>query len=143
MARTQPKTQPTPSDVQAHLQARASEAQRADCDTLLALLGRVTGAPATMWGPSIVGFGRYDYTYASGHGGSACLTGFAVRGRELVVYLTTEGPAQAERLARLGPHKMGKACLYLKRLADVDLDVLEALVADSVAATRARHPTPG
>lgn len=140
MARSPAKTQPAPADVQAHLQSRASDAQRADCDTLIALLSRVTGAPAAMWGPSIVGFGSYRYTYASGHSGSACLTGFAVRGRELVVYLTTEGPVQAERLARLGPHKMGKACLYLKRLSDVDLGVLEALVADSVAATRRLHP---
>lgn len=92
-----------------------------------------------MWGPSIVGFGTYTYRYASGHAGDACLVGFAIRGRELVVYLAAETPAQAARLARLGKHRIGKSCLYFKRLADLDASVLEALIAASVADVRRRY----
>jgi hypothetical protein len=74
-----------------------------------------------MWGPGIVGYGSYTYRYESGHSGDACLTGFAVRGKELVVYLIAENPEQVELLAKLGRHKMGKACLYFERLADLDV----------------------
>jgi hypothetical protein len=96
-----------------------------------------------MWGPSIVGYGSYTYRYESGHSGEACLTGFAVRGRELVVYIVAENPAQVELLAKLGKHKMGKACLYFKRLTDIDVKVLEALIAGSVAEVKRRYPNPG
>jgi NAD(P)-dependent dehydrogenase (short-subunit alcohol dehydrogenase family) len=96
-----------------------------------------------MWGPSIVGYGRYTYRYASGTSGESCVTGFAIRGRDLVVYLVAESPRQEALLARLGKHKLGKACLYLKRVADVDLAVLESLVAEAVAEVRRRHPATG
>jgi hypothetical protein len=95
-----------------------------------------------MWGPSIVGYGSYTYRYESGHSGDACLTGFAVRGKELVVYVIAESPEQIVLLAKLGGHKMGKACLYFKRLADLDAKVLEALIAGSVAEVRQRYPDP-
>jgi hypothetical protein len=93
-----------------------------------------------MWGPSIVGFGSYRYTYDSGHSGEAPLTGFAIRGRELVVYLVAEDDEQKALLSRLGPHKIGKSCLYFKRLADLDRSVLQKLVAASVAGVRRRYP---
>ncbi|HXG88528.1 MAG TPA: DUF1801 domain-containing protein [Vicinamibacterales bacterium] len=93
-------------------------------------------------GPSIVGYGSYTYRYESGHSGNACLAGFAVRGKELVVYVTAENPEQVDRLAKLGRHKIGKACLYFKRLADLDVKVLEALIAGSVAEVRRRYPHP-
>jgi hypothetical protein len=93
-----------------------------------------------MWGPSIVGYGSYAYRYESGHSGEAALVGFAVRGKELVVYLMAENPEQVKLLARLGRHKMGKSCLYFKRLADLDVEVLEALIAASVADIRRRYP---
>jgi hypothetical protein len=96
-----------------------------------------------MWGPSIVGYGSYSYRYDSGRTGESCLTGFAVRGRELVVYLVADSPGQQALLERLGPYKMGKACLYIKRLADLDLAVLEALVSESVAEVKRRHPPGG
>lgn len=138
---TAPASHATPPDVAAHLAARAATPQQqADCATLMALLGRATGEPPAMWGASIVGFGSYRYRYESGRTGTSCATGFAVRGRELVVYLMAEAPDQAAQLERLGPHKLGKACLYLKRLDGVDLGVLEALVAGSVAEVRRRHP---
>ena len=92
-----------------------------------------------MWGPSIVGYGSYRYTYESGRTGEAPLTGFAIRGRELVVYISAEGQEQRSLLSRLGKHKMGKTCLYFKQLGDLDESVLERLVAGSVAGVRRRY----
>lgn len=135
------KTQPTAASVDAYIAARASEAQRADCQALMALLGKVTGEPPRMWGPSIVGYGSYRYTYESGRSGEACLTGFAIRGRELVLYLMADGEDQVALLSKLGTHKMGKSCLYFKRLADLDASVLAQLVAGSVAELRRSHPS--
>ena len=109
----------------------------------MAMCARVTKRRPKMWGPSIVGYGSYTYRYASGHSGEMCLAGFAVRGREIVVYLDCERPAQVKRLARLGKHRMAKCCLYIKRLADVDVKVLEALIAESVAEVRRRYPDTG
>jgi len=133
------KTRPSDSSVQDYLASRASGEQLADGKALVALLQRVTGERPRMWGPSIVGFGSYRYPLASGKLGESCATGFAVRGKELVVYLVAEGPDQRALLARLGKHKLGKACLYFKRLADLDLKVLEKLVAGSLAEVRRRH----
>jgi hypothetical protein len=109
----------------------------------MAICRRLTTEAPKMWGPSIVGFGSYSYRYDSGRSGEAPLVGFAVRGREMVVYLYMDTPEQVARLARLGKHRMGKVCLYLKRLADVDVEVLEALIAGSVAEVRRRHPSEG
>ena len=93
-----------------------------------------------MWGPAIVGFGSYHYKYASGHEGDAALAAFAVRGRELVVYTEAEFEGRDALLARLGTHRTGKVCVYIRRLANVDLKVLETLVARSVADTKRRYP---
>ena len=92
-----------------------------------------------MWGPSIVGYGSYRYTYESGRSGESCVTGFAIRGSDLVVYLTAEGPEQQALLARLGKHRMGKSCLYFRCLDDLDQAVLEQLVAGSVAEVKRRY----
>lgn len=137
------KTQPTSASVEAYLASRASPEQLADCQALMALLARVTKQAPKMWGPSIVGYGSYSYRYESGRTGESCLTGFAVRGKDLVVYLVAESPEQQALLTRLGKHKMGKACLYFKRLADLDTRVLETLVSASVAETERRHAVPG
>jgi hypothetical protein len=133
------KTKPTDASVQDYIAGRGSEQQRADCRELIALLQKVTQQPPRMWGPSIVGFGSYRYTYESGHTGEAPLAGFAIRGRELVIYVDAERDEQRSLLSRLGPHRMGKSCLYFKRLADLDRPVLEKLVAGSVAEARRRH----
>ena len=138
---TETKTKPTSASVDAYLASRASPEQLTDCKAIMAMCKRVTKEQPRMWGPSIVGYGTYTYTYESGHSGSACLVGFAVRGRDLVVYIIAETPEQVELLARLGKHRMGKSCLYFKRLADLNVDVLEALIAGSVADVRRRHPT--
>jgi hypothetical protein len=133
------KTKPTDASVQDYIAGRGSEQQRADCRELIALLQKVTQQPPRMWGPSIVGFGAYRYTYESGRTGEAPLAGFAIRGRELVIYVDAERDEQRSLLSRLGPHRMGKSCLYFKRLADLDRPVLEKLVAGSVAEARRRH----
>ncbi len=133
------KTAPTGASVEDYISSRASVRQRADCRELMALLKKVTRQSPYMWGPSIVGYGTYRYTYESGHGGEAPLVGFAIRGSKLVVYVTAEDPAQQALLARLGKHEMGKSCLYFKQLADLDKGVLEQLVAASVAEVKRRH----
>lgn len=137
------KTKPTGASVDAYLASRASPEQLTDCRAIMAMCKRVTKQSPKMWGPSIVGYGTYTYRYESGHSGDACLVGFAVRGRDLVVYIDVDSPAQAERLAKLGKHRMGKCCLYLKRLADLDVKVLEALIAASVAEVKRRYPRSG
>jgi Domain of unknown function (DU1801) len=134
------KTKPTSVKVDDYLASRASEEQLADCMELMALLKRVTKQPPRMWGPSIVGYGSYSYKYESGRTGESCLTGFAVRGKELVVYLVAESTEQQALLSKLGKHKMGKACLYFKRLAELDTQVLENLVSASVVELKRRHP---
>ena len=133
------KTRFTDASVEDYIAARGSEQQRADCRELIALLKEATQQPPRMWGPSIVGFGSYRYTYESGHSGEAPLTGFAIRGRELVIYLVVERDEQKSLLSNLGPHKMGKSCLYFKRLADLDRSVLRKLVAGAVADVRRRY----
>jgi Domain of unknown function (DU1801) len=133
------KTRFTGASVEDYIAARGSEQQRADCRELIALLEKVTRQPPRMWGPSIVGFGSYRYTYDSGHSGEAPLAGFAIRGRELVIYLAPEQDDQKSLRSKLGPHKMTKSCLYFKRLADLDRSVLEKLVVGSVAEVRRRY----
>ena len=137
------KTKPTDASIDAYLASRASPEQLTDCKAIMAMCKRVTKQQPKMWGPSIVGYGSYTYKYESGHSGQACLAGFAIRGKELVVYLSAENPRQVELLAKLGKHKMGKACLYFKRLADLDATVLEALIAGSVAEVKRRYPNTG
>ena len=133
------KTKPTGASVDDYLASRASEQQHAESRELMAMLARVTGESPHMWGPSIVGYGRYRYTYESGHSGEAPVVGFAVRGREFVIYVLAESEAQRALLSRLGRYELGKSCLYFKRLSDLDPSVLEQLVANSVAEVRRRH----
>jgi Domain of unknown function (DU1801) len=130
-------TRPTDADVEEFLDAVPDEQQRADARTLCALMSEITGEPPVLWGPSIVGFGSYRYRYESGHEGTSSLAGFAPRKGNLVVYLVGGfEDRHGKLLAKLGPHKAGKGCLYLKRLADVDLDVLRELIERSVRVRR-------
>ena len=133
------KTRPTGASVDGYIAARGTEQQRADCRELIALLRKATRQPPRMWGPSIVGFGSYRYTYESGRTGESPLAGFAIRGRELVIYLVPNRDEQKALLSRLGPHKMGKSCLYFRRLADLDRPVLEQLIAVSIADVKRRY----
>lgn len=127
------KTKPTAASIEDYIASRASEQQRIDCHELMALLKKITHQQPKMWGPSIVGYGSYKYIYDSGRTGEAPLAGFAIRGRELVVYLMAEGAKQQALLSKLGKHRFGKACLYFKRLADLDQSVLEKLIVGSIS----------
>lgn len=133
------KTKPTDASIEAYLASRANAQQRADCGVLMAMFERLTGEAPKMWGPSIVGYGVYRYTYESGRTGEAPLAGFAIRGRELVVYLMCEEGAQAALLSRLGKHRMTTSCLYFKQLADLDVEVLERLVIESIEEVKRRY----
>jgi hypothetical protein len=132
------KTKPTRVSAERHIAAIANAEQRKDAQTLAALMRRVTRQKPRMWGPSIVGFGSFHYKYASGHEGDTAA--FAVRGTSLVVYTAEDFKGRDDLLARLGKHKTGKVCVYIRRLADVDLKVLEKLVAKSVADAKQRYP---
>jgi hypothetical protein len=136
------KTKFTGASVKDYIASRANAQQRSDCRELISLLRGVTRKPPRMWGPSIVGFGSYKYTYESGHSGEAPLAGFAIRGRDLVVYLLADGK-QRSLLSRLGKHSMGKSCLYFRQLADLDTSVLKQLVTNCIADTRRRYGSKG
>jgi hypothetical protein len=133
------KTKASDASVEDYIDSRANDGRRADCKALMSIFKTVTRQQPRMWGPSIVGYGSYRYTYESGRTGEMCLAGFALRGRELVVYLVPEGNEQQALLSRLGKHRMGKCCLYFKRLADLDKTVLKQLVANSVRELTRRY----
>lgn len=134
----QNKTQATPDSVDAFLEAVPHPQRRADCRQVVELMAEVSGEPAVMWGKSIIGFGTYHYRYESGREGDFMRVGVSPRARELTLYIMPGFAAYADLLAALGPHRTGKACLYIKRLADVDLAVLRQLIAASLEALSAR-----
>jgi hypothetical protein len=135
-------TVPTDADVAAFIAGVPDDVRRRDAETLVGLLREVTGQQPVMWGPSIVGFGSYHYVYDSGREGDAAAVGFSPRKASTTVYLADGFDAYADELARLGPHSLGKSCLYLKDLAKVDLGVLEQLVRRSYETTT-RTSSPG
>jgi hypothetical protein len=132
------KTKPTKVNVAEFLEKIPNEERRQDCKTLLKLMKKVTGEKPVLWGPSIVGFGTYHYKYASGHEGDMCIAGFANR-KDLTVYILRDFPGYEALMKKLGKHKMGVSCLYMKKLADVDLDVLETLIRRSVESCASKH----
>ena len=140
MAKATNKTTPTDASVTRYLEAIDDPARRADCDRLVELMQRVTGEPPVMWGSSIVGFDSYHYVYDSGREGDMCLTGFSSRKSALSIYIMSGFDDRPDLMERLGKFKTGKSCLYVKRLDEIDLDVLEALVRESVAVMRERYP---
>ena len=133
------KTKATTISVPLFLDACADEERRADAKALAKLMQKVTGDEPTMWGPSIVGFGSYHYTYESGREGDMPIVAFSPRKAANVLYGAIGFGGAEALLARLGKHTTGKACLYIKKLADVDMKVLETLVRKAVAATKAAH----
>ena len=132
------KTKVTEASVESYFSAIKDEARRRDCEALARLMTKATKQPPKMWGTSIVGFGSYHYKYESGREGDSCLTGFSSRKGDISIYLVAGFPGQEGLLSKLGKHKLGKGCLYVRKLSDVDLKVLEQLIADSVA-ERKRH----
>jgi hypothetical protein len=129
----EPKTKPTEVDARSFLNRVEDARQRADAFRLLDLMREVTGQEPRMWGPTIVGFGEYHYVYDSGHEGDTCLTGFSPRKGALALYFTSGLQERfAEQLRKLGKAKAAKGCLYVKKLADVDLDVLREMIRANV-----------
>lgn len=128
------KTKPTAVSVAAFIDAVEHPVRRADARVLREMMERVTGEPATMWGPTMIGFGTYHYRYASGHEADMCRVAFSPRSANLVLYVGGF-PEYEEMLAGLGKHKRSKACLYVNKLADVDLAVLEEIARRTYQAT--------
>jgi hypothetical protein len=133
------KTKPTELSVAEFIDALPDPAQRADAKALVRLMQAATGEKPKMWGPAIIGFGAYHYKYESGREGDMPLAGFSPRKAQLVLYNLTGFPGSEALLARLGKHTTGKACLNIKKLADVNGEVLQALTSAAAAAMRARH----
>lgn len=132
--RAEAKTQPTGASVEAFVDAVEPERRREDAWTLLDLMRRATGEEPVMWGPSIIGFGRYTLTYADGRVGDWPAASFSPRKAASTIYLLDAFEGREELLSRLGPHTTGKVCVYVKRVSDLDLDVLEDLVRRSYRA---------
>ena len=138
---TDSKTKPAELSAAAFIDALPDETRRADAKGPIKLIESATGEKPKMWGPSIVGFGSHHYKYESGREGDVPLAGFSPRKAATVLYgLMGSGESEA-LLAKLGKHTTGKGCLYIKKLADVDSKALKSLLVQSVAATRARHPS--
>ena len=134
------KTKETDADVTAFLNAVPDERKRADAFRLVEIMRQESGEEPRMWGPSIVGFGRYHYKYASGHEGDAPLLGFSPRKASLTLYIVTDFMRHEEQLSRLGKYTTSKVCLYIKRLDDVDEEVLRQMMRDTLAHMRATYP---
>ena len=136
---TQRKTSQNEGDVNAFLDAVENPRRRADARQLLDLMQTVTGEPPKMWGPGIVGFGKYHYRYASGREGDSLVVGFAPRKRNLVIYIMPGFSDYGELLGKLGKFRTGRSCLYVNKLDDVDLQLLEQLVRESVEEMKRRY----
>ncbi|QTN18184.1 DUF1801 domain-containing protein [Brevundimonas sp. AJA228-03] len=134
------KPRPTAVSVEDFIAAVEDPRRREDAAAVVALLARATGLAPTMWGSSIIGFGRYHYRYDSGHEGDAPLVGFAPRKANLVFYMAAGEAARADVLSRLGKHKTGKGCVYVNRLSDIDPDVLVEMARGSIETLQARYP---
>ncbi|MEO0882293.1 MAG: DUF1801 domain-containing protein [Pseudomonadota bacterium] len=141
MAKPQNKTRPTAIDPRAFVAAVEHPKRRADAEVLLDFFDRVTGMTAKMWGPSIIGYGTYHYKYDSGREGDMCMTGFSPRKANLVMYILPGYAKMGDMLDRLGKHKIGKSCLYINKLADIDMDVLEEIVVAGLKDVRERYET--
>lgn len=134
------KTKKNNADVSAFLAQVTPDQKQTDSFTIAQLMESITGKKPKMWGGSIVGYGQYHYRYESGREGDWFLTGFSPRKQNLTVYLIGGFPEKDALLARLGKHSVGKSCLYIKRLEQVDLEVLEILIRKSVTAIQEKYP---
>jgi len=135
------KTKPTKASVAKFIAAIPDERRRAECRQLLKVHKAATGKRPVLWGPSIIGYGKYHYKYASGHEGECCIAGFSPRKAALTVYIMAGFPEYGPLLKKLGPHKKSVSCLYLKNLDGIDLKVLETMIRKSVADVRRRATT--
>lgn len=143
MAKSSNKTKATDVDPKAFIATVEPQRRKDDAETLLAFFNRITGLAPKMWGPTMIGYGRYHYRYESGREGESFLTGFSPRKQRLSLYIMPgyRFGEMEDKLNRLGKHKLGKACLYINKLADVDMDVLEEIVSDGLAEMHAKYET--
>lgn len=134
------KTQPLSLDPDGVIAEIADDGRRGEVAALDTLLRRLSGSHPVMWGPAMFGYGKYSYKYASGRKGEFFRCGFALRSRDLVLYLMPGFKGLEDDLARLGPHKTGKCCLYLKKLDAIDMGVLERVLVHTLAVMHERYP---
>ncbi|MGI9511764.1 MAG: DUF1801 domain-containing protein [Anderseniella sp.] len=139
MAKADNKTKPTSVSVDGFLKSIEHETRRVDGFALLELFNRITGMKPKMWGPSIIGYGRYHYKYESGREGDFLITGFSPRKSALSIYIMPGYRDMSDKLARLGKHKIGKSCLYINKLADIDTAMLEEIVLDGIVYMKANY----
>ena len=132
------KTKPTNVSVDDYIDKIENESVRDDCRALIKMMKKITGEPPVMWGPSIIGFGKYSYKYASGHEGYSAVAGFSPRKPNFTVYAY---PIEGSLIKKLGKAKSAKSCIYFKSLSDIDVTVLEKIVTASVRDVRKRYPT--
>ncbi len=135
------KTQPTTVSPQEFVASIEHPVRRADAEALLDFFARVTGMKPRMWGPTIIGYGEYHYKYASGREGDFLITGFSPRKANLVFYIMPGYAEMGDMLVRLGKHRLGKSCLYVNKLSDIDLDVLAEIILAGIADVRSRYDT--
>ena len=140
MAKYELKTKTTGVSVDEFIDAVADKRQREDAKQITAMMERLSGHPPKMWGSSIIGFGQYHYKYDSGHEGEMARIGFSPRKGQTVLYIFDGYDKYADLMAKLGKHKPGKSCLYIKRLSDIDQDVLEQLCSNSLDYMAAKYP---
>lgn len=133
------KTKPTNESVEAFLGGVQDEQRRSDCQRLVEIMQEATGRAPKLWGNGMVGFGSYHYRYASGREGDWFITGFSPRKNDLTLYIMAGFERYEDLMSRLGKHRTGKSCLYVKRLADVDREVLRELISESVRHMTATH----
>lgn len=135
------KTKATDSSVLEFIENVESAKKREDAYQLVDIFTEVTGYEAKMWGPSIIGFGSYHYKYASGHEGDAPLAGFSPRKAKISLYFATGDTVREELLQQLGKHEAAKACVYINKVADINVDILKALISQSVSFLLERYPS--
>lgn len=141
MTKSDNKTKPSAVSPADFIASVEHPRRRADAETLLDWFAEVTGYVPKMWGASLVGYGRYHYKYDSGREGDMLITGFSPRKANLVLYIMPGYRDMSEALSRLGKHKVGKSCLYINKLADIDMDVLREIVEEGVAHMKQNYET--
>ena len=141
MAKAKNKTIANDASVTAFLDAIKDDQKREDSYKLLEIMTRLSGCPPKMWGSSIIGFGSYHYKYESGREGDMCRIGFSPRAQNLTLYIITGFSDYEEELSRLGPHKLGKSCLYIRELKHINLDVLEEILTLGMASMKKKFKT--
>lgn len=139
MAKYQAKTTETKLSVKDFIKKIAEESRQKDALAIMEIMEKQSGFPAKMWGPAIIGFGSYHYVYESGHEGDAPLVGFSPRKNEFALYLSSAFDKREELLQQFGKHKSGKACIYIKKMEDIKVDVLKKMISASVKHVKAKY----